>query len=249
MMKKLKCFLFIVFPTLIFAQQINGKIYNSKGVIKDIEIINTSNSEKIHSNELGLFSISAKVNDTLIFNSLFYEKQQLIINQSHFNDLVIIELKKKINSLDEVIVQNQASSQAIFKKNKTGIKNLLAEDIKKNPHKYGLTLTGKSNVKGNIAEVLGLVASLFKNKKTKNDNTFQKITPEHLIQLFQDENIFNAQLLEKDLKIQKEYTQLFFEYFSERQVNTKLLNKKRHFELLEFLVKYAEEFNQILSEN
>lgn len=61
------------------AQTLKGKIYDTNSTVKNIKIFNTTQKRFTVSNEDGDFNIEAKVNDTIAFESLFYDPKK-----SHF---------------------------------------------------------------------------------------------------------------------------------------------------------------------
>ena len=102
--------LILLFSINVFTQNdrtvITGIIIADSSIVKDVHIINKISNKATVSNKFGEFQIPVKVGDILIFSAVQFESKQLIINRKHLEKLLItIQLKLKINKIDEVVVQ------------------------------------------------------------------------------------------------------------------------------------------------
>src|SRR5690606_11286905 len=86
--------------------QISGKLYGEKDVAKDVKINNLTTNISTYSDENGDFKIKAVLNDTLMFNSSFYEEKKMRVDDFKLKEKFVVQLKEKINQLDEVVVNN-----------------------------------------------------------------------------------------------------------------------------------------------
>ena len=129
------CFLGI--NGLICAQTLEGKVYDSKSVVKDIKVLNKTQQRLTVTDKDGNFSITAKVNDTISFESLFYHPKEVVLNQSHFEDVNVFEIEKIVSELDEVNIEAEPE-EPVFEEEtyNTNLQDLIKADIKKNPHYY-----------------------------------------------------------------------------------------------------------------
>lgn len=82
-----------------------------KGVIianddlEGIHVLNKTSKVNATTNALGVFNILAKIQDTILFSSVQYEKKIIVISQSDFErELFTVSMKDRVNELDEVIV-------------------------------------------------------------------------------------------------------------------------------------------------
>ena len=85
--------LFVLFTTEINAQTLKGKVYDSISTVKNIKVFNETQNRITATNSDGDFSIIAKVNDTILFESLFYHPKVVILKPIHFEGIAVFELE------------------------------------------------------------------------------------------------------------------------------------------------------------
>ncbi|MDT0558350.1 carboxypeptidase-like regulatory domain-containing protein [Ichthyenterobacterium sp. W332] len=84
--------------------ELKGKVIGS-GDVEGIHILNVTQSIYSTTDLKGEFIIPVKVNDTISISSIKYEIESIVINNTHIkNKSIEINLKDKINELDEVVV-------------------------------------------------------------------------------------------------------------------------------------------------
>ncbi len=89
----------------LHAQQIKGKISSESKELADVHVINRSTSKATITNGSGYFSISAKLNDTLVFSAVQFKKKELVISQSMLDSRALfVPLEDAVNELNEVVV-------------------------------------------------------------------------------------------------------------------------------------------------
>jgi hypothetical protein len=226
-----------------FSQNITGKVYDSESTVKGIKVFNKTKNIYVFTNDSGDFSINATVNDTLTFSSLFYKEKSLKIVPKDLNNTLVIELKKNINNLDEVLLTNNGKEKP-FDKNKysDNLSEQIKNDIKNNPHLYGVMPTGGID----FVKLASLISKLFKKKNKKQHIIYASY--KDLDSLFKSKNIFDDKLLATDLKIKIEYKSLFFDFCESKNINKNLLSQKNELDLLDKLFEYSKEFNLIMEE-
>ncbi|NRD21192.1 hypothetical protein HNV08_14125 [Winogradskyella eckloniae] len=242
-MQKTTFLLFLLcLPLLHNAQTLKGKVYDSKGTIKNIKVYNKTQNRLTLTNDDGDFSITANVKDSITFESLFYHKKTIILEDIHFTETFVFELKEILNELDEVEIKAEPE-QPVFTEEtyNAELKNILKEDIKNNPHLYQPT-------SGNILAVLGLVAKLLKKKDKYREPIYKPITYTQIDSLFDKSDFFNKELLSKDLKIPEDKTYLFYDFCDAKEISSKLLKDENKMLLLEELVLNSQLFLIILEE-
>ncbi|WP_250432607.1 carboxypeptidase-like regulatory domain-containing protein [Hanstruepera flava] len=225
------------------AQTFEGKVYDSKSVLENIKVFNSTKQVLTYSNRGGHFSIQAAVNDTLIFSSLFYQEQTILVTETHLNQINVIELKEATNALDEVSIQSvkKKDEQTLTVEVQRRQNSQIANDIKNNPHLYGLSPS--TNV--DFVAIFKLIGKLFKNKK----KTVQEIALyQDFNDLFLTDSFFTDDLLKNELNIPDNLKQLFFEYCGAHNIDKKLLSKNNQVHLLEELIQLSQSF-LILVEN
>lgn len=241
-MLKTTLLFFLLLPYFLFSQVVSGKIYDKDDTVKGAKITNKSKQTFTYSTTKGDFSIKASVNDTIIISSFFHIKQKLIVSNKHFNNAIVIELKKDVNNLSEVLLTQKNKTKKFNPKVYTLDLGLqIKNDIKNNPHLY------KPMPSGNIdfVELSKLIGKLFKSKKTKAP-LITATTYEQFDSLFSNDKFFNNKLLENNLNISKKHKGLFFDYCDAKKLNSNLLKKKNNFILLDSLVLFSQDFLKII---
>ena len=242
-MKSLKLLVFLLLPLLSNAQIVKGVIYDDEAAVKGAKIINRTQNILTYTDDEGAFQIEAKVNDVLVINSYFHDQQFVSINQSHFDEELVIELKKITNELDEVEVTKVQEKlfDSIGLSNNTEKQGQIA--YKKRTFGSGKNLQPTLD----LIAVAKLIGNLFKNKNKAPDVVY--VTPEDLITLFETNTYFNQKYLTSQLEIPKPYQQLFFDYCSAQQLNVTILKKENEFDLVEALLLHSDAFKKILEEH
>jgi len=106
------------------AQYINlsGKISNDFDV-EGIHVLNQTSKLNTVTNTNGEFVIAVKVNDTLLFSSIKYILQEIVITEKiHRQKTFVIKLEELINELDEVLLGNTLTGNLAY-----DIKNIKTE--------------------------------------------------------------------------------------------------------------------------
>ena len=225
-----------------FSQTVNGKVYHSESTAKGIKVFNKNKDSFVYTNNNGDFSIQAAINDTLTFSSLFYEEKSIKITHQNLNEIIVIELTITINHLNEVLLADTKEKPFDEKTYSGNLSEQLKNDIKNNPHLYGLMPTGGID----FAKLASLIFKLFKNKNKKQHIIYAGY--KDLDSLFKSKNIFDDKLLETDLKVKIEYKSLFFDFCESKNINKNLLSQKNELDLLDKLFEYSKKFNLIIEE-
>ena len=237
--------LLLCVPFIQNAQTLNGKVYDAKGVVKNIKVFNNTQNRVTLTNTDGNFSISAKVNDSISFESLFYHKKTVVLQNIHFESTAVFELKEILTELDEVEVKAEPE-QPVFEvvTYNIDLQNILKEDIKNNPHLYkpaGAT----SGV--DFVYLIGAVVKLFKKNKIKTP-IYQPITYTQMDSLFDKSSFFNIQLITENLKIPEDKKYLFYDFCEAKQISSELLKDENKIQLLEELVLNSQLFLILLEQ-
>ena len=237
--------LLLCVPFVQNAQTLNGKVYDAKGVVKNIKVFNNTQNRVTLTNTDGNFSISAKVNDSISFESLFYHKKTVVLQNIHFEGTAVFELIEILTELDEVEVKAEPE-QPVFEvvTYNIDLQNILKEDIKNNPHLYkpaGAT----SGV--DFVYLIGAVVKLFKKNKIKTP-IYQPITYTQMDSLFDKSSFFNKQLITENLKIPEDKKYLFYDFCEAKQISSELLKDENKIQLLEELVLNSQLFLILLEQ-
>jgi hypothetical protein len=243
-MLKLKIIIFLFFPISIISQNIKGKVYDNTSTVKGATIYNLTKNQINYTDENGSFEVQVSINDSLLFYSLFHHKKSIIINKSHYKNILVIELKKAINELDEVLLSNELEPKPFDSKKETyKLNEQIKNDIKQNPSLYGL----QPNNGLDFIKIASLIGKLFKKKKAK-DKPIIPLIYKQFDSLFTHDKFFNNKLLSTELKIPNNYKTLFFDYCDAQEIDKKLMLNKNQFLLLDELLKCSNAFLEILSD-
>jgi hypothetical protein len=239
-LKHLQLLIFLFLPFILSAQTVKGFIYDDEAKVKGAKIINRTQNILAYSDDEGAFQIEAQINDVLVINSYFHNQEFISINKSHFEEDLVIELKKTINTLDEVevnMVKEKMFDSIAFGSN-TSKQGQVA--LKKRTFGSGANLQPTLD----LIAVAKLISQLFKKKNRASDLVY--VMPEDLIILFETNTYFNQKYLTKQLEIPKPYQQLFFDYCSAQQLNSTILKKENEFALVDALLIHSDAFKKIL---
>jgi len=233
------------FPFILNGQTLKGKVYDATGTVKNIKVFNDTQNRVTATNKDGNFSLNAKVNDTILFESLFYHPKAVILNQTHFENIAVFELVKIVNELDEVQIIAEPE-QPVFeaKTYSLELQNLIQEDIKNHPELYQ---PAGATYGVDFIYLIGQVAKLFKSK-TQKFSGYKPITYKQMDSLFDKSSFFNKRLVTEGLNIPEDKANLFYEFCAAKQVSSELLKDKKKMQFLEYLVLNSQLFLILLEE-
>lgn len=223
----------------MIGQVVTGKLYDEKTTAKSVKILNTSSKIITYSDNNGDFTMTANIGDSLVFSSVFYNEKILILNENHFNRTVVVQLKKIINELDEVLLAEKPKFIP-FKpeKHQADFNTQLANDRKNRPYLYNTYRSGGID----FIAVANLIGKLFKKKRP---DPIQYVTYKELDSFFNKNDYFNSKLLHEELRIIEAYRFLYFDYCEARNINKKMLSGNK-LVLLDTFMTYSSEFLKIL---
>lgn len=238
--------LFVLFTTEINAQTLKGKVYDSISTVKNIKVFNETQNRITATNSDGDFSIIAKVNDTILFESLFYHPKVVILKPIHFEGIAVFELEKIVSELDEVEILAEPE-QPVFKVETYNIElqNLIKEDIKNNP---GLYQPAGAAYGVDFIYLIGQFAKLFKNKNKYKAPVYKPINYKQMDSLFSKSSFFNERLVTDNLKIPEDKVHLFYDFCEAKQISSELLKDENKMQLLEEFVLNSQLFLILLEE-
>lgn len=196
----------------------------------------------VYADEEGNFKIKAHVNDQIAFTTLFHEPQMIIITQKDFDDVMLIELKKKVNELDKVylnkINEKKFESSKVENQMNTQIKN----DIELHPYLY----SPPPNTNMDFMAIAGLITRLFKKRTV--EEPIQMANYYDLKTLFESDPYFNSGFLISELKIEVQNHSLFIDFCEAKGLEKQLLLKENKLLLTEILVEYSNQFLETIKD-
>ena len=241
-MLRLFIFVFVLTPLFGVSQTVTGKLYDAKTTAKNVKILNVQKKLLTYSDDNGDFKISASDGDSLVFNSLFYNEKVFIVKQEHFRQTIVVQLKKVVNKLNEVLLAEKPKFKEFNAvEHNTNFSLQLANDRKNRPYLYNNYRSGGVD----FIAIANLIGKLFK-KKNRPD-PIHYVDYKELDFFFNNDDYFNAKLLHDELKISEAYRFLFFDYCEARLISKKQLHGNQ-LVLLDKLMTYSTEFRKILNE-
>ncbi|WP_157491943.1 hypothetical protein [Gelidibacter mesophilus] len=240
---------FCLFSSITVSQNLTGILYDSEAPVAGARIMNITSKSLTSSDASGNFEIYAKIDDTLIFSSLFHHTKELVMTPSHFEGTQVFELTKSVNALDEVELHGAISSKEMDAEEETQrVNKQFKTDIEKNPHLYRRPNTNSGPI--DFIEIGRRVAKLFKSKTAKETQIVETtIKSADLDTLFKRDDFFNDKFLVLNLSITKDYKHLFFAYCETKNMSSFLLHPDKKIYLIDKFLEYAEEFRDILQES
>ncbi|WP_299097052.1 hypothetical protein [uncultured Winogradskyella sp.] len=238
--------LFFSFYYNLSAQTLSGKVYDTKTVVKDMKVINKTQNILTVTNKDGDFNITAKVNDTISFQSIFYHPLEVVLKQSHFDDINVFEVEEIVSELDEVEIQSEPE-QPVFEEEtyNQNLQNLIKEDIKRNPGSYQ---PPNAQYGVDFIYLIGQVVKLFKKKNKHKTPVYHPVTYKQMDSLFSESSFFNKQLVTENLKIPEDKARLFYDFCSAKGISSELLKDENKMQLLEKLVVNSQLFLILIEE-
>ncbi len=89
----------------LFTKQIEGRVYSESGDVAATHVLNITSDKASITDIDGFFSITAKLNDTLVFSAIQFKRKTMVVTRNVLESkLLYVPLEDAINELDEVIV-------------------------------------------------------------------------------------------------------------------------------------------------
>lgn len=262
MKTKLLFFLFLITSSLI-AQKLPrevlyGQLITDSTGVDNVLVTNKTAKLAVYSRKDGTFQIHVRVKDTLVFSSLNYPPQSLILNEADLKlNVLKIKIESRPNQLDEVVINPNALSGNLEKDNenikitqvKPKIDNLLAittlyeDDSQSSPDNKLMPGYLDTRYMMDFAAIgVKLVRSLknseAKRTKNKDISSFSVIV----------QNRFSDEFFRNNFKMDKKQTQAFL-IFCESDPQAKALTANGNdFELIEFLMLKKQEYKKFKKE-
>ncbi|WP_337968620.1 carboxypeptidase-like regulatory domain-containing protein [uncultured Flavobacterium sp.] len=248
MINKVACILMVVLGQTTWSQSqdrsvINGKIAANTSDLEGVYVINAQTEAMTTTDETGAFSILAKEGDTLVFSSIQFKENKVLLIADNFSDLnFTVKLNMVMHQLQEVVIRNyngiNATSLGIIpqgQKKYTEAERKLHTATALNPTANAGSMAGGSISADPLLNFFsGRTAMLKKEVAVEKKEAFMKLL----------EHMFSIDHFVNRLQIPLEYVKGFEYYAVENDKFTVILNSKNktstEFLLGELAVKYKE---------
>ncbi len=234
--------LFLLTTLTHFGQSnITGTVLNSDDLttLHGIKIINLNSKQFCYSNEYGGFSVKGVANDTLSFESTFFNPLQVVVTQ------YLIDKKDNKFEMKETVFDLAEVNLIKFNKEVFNLKlnEEIQNDIKNRPYLY----YPKPELSFNIAGVIGFVIKPLMKKEIVDNRV--TLSYEFFESLFENNPLFNDVFLTQRLGLNWEEKSLFFEFCSFQNLKVSKETSTDNFQLMDMLIKQSEIFKKRKTEN
>ena len=222
-----------------FSQElISGSISNVDAYQKNIDVINFTTKNTTKTNELGQFTIQAKLNDILIFMSDNFVDQKYKLTQVDFEKkFLVITLSEKPIPLKEVEIQKMKKMKVA----NASYNNIRMAQIQKeaeSPQNKDV-YTGKMINGVDYWQIGKMVGKLFKSKNPKEIK--EKPLP---FKEYAEAN-FNQSFFSNKLQLNEEETPRFLAFCEEDPKSKTVMASNDELTMLEFLLTKKVAFDEL----
>ena len=221
----------------------NGRITANSTDLEGVYVINAQTEVMTTTNDLGAFSIAAKPGDEIVFSSIQFKENRILLQQENFSDINFsVRLNVVMHQLQEVVIKNYNGINAVALGIIPGNQKTYTEAERKLHTATALNATANagSMAGGSVSAdpllnfLSGRTAMLKKELAVEKKEFFLKLL----------ERMFTLEHFIDRLKIPAEYVKGFEYYAVENDKFTVILNSKNktstEFLLGELAVKYKE---------
>lgn len=222
---------------------LKGKIVSNTNDLEGVYVVNAQTEEMVTTAHDGSFSIVAKSGDTLVFSSIQFKENRVLLTTENFSDLnFTVKLNLLMHQLQEVIIKRYDNINSVAlgivpsgQKSYTAAERKLHTATALNATANAGTMAGGSVSADPLFNFFsGRTAMLKKEVAVEKKEFFMKLL----------ENMFPLDHFVDRLKIPLEYVKGFEYYAVENDKFTAILNSKNktsiEFLLGELAVKYKE---------
>ena len=244
------CSLFLCIISVGNAQQIKGRILADHLQGFAVNIVNLTQNLGTTNDDLGNFSIPAKVGDSVLFSSVQYKNR---IVQITSQDMVAQDLRINLNIVREQLDEVNISNLSLSGDMSNDITGIAVKPIV-NAKKLGLpTRTKKELTPAEkkwytaTTSTRGIPIDLLINSINGKLKMIKKLI---LIEKIEDRvkkgrRLFSDQLFIEGLKIPKQYIDDFLYFCEEDELYRTFLKNGQSFKLFEFLQQKAKEYSKM----
>jgi hypothetical protein len=214
---------------------LHGKVVSQNSVLKGVEVINKTAKTSTTTNDLGEFSISVNVKDSLLFFSKkYFFKRLKITHENTETKILVVDMILKPEELDEVVITKMPSIK--LSSDKTYEQEKIDQiDITKRANNLTRFITGYKD--GTIPNGMSMTIGLGGNSQKRDD--FKSEFKELVLKTCNPDFFIN------DLKLIPEEKGLFLEFCDADPESKKLLQHSNILTTMDFLYAKNEEFKKL----
>ncbi len=256
-------FFIVLLTQIAFSQQLpreilHGQIVADSLAIENVTIMNSSTNKTTVSDGEGFFNIPAREKDTLIFSSLVFNSKRVVLTAGDFKmKLMRVKLEISITNLDEVVISPHPLTGIleIDHKNikipetpKIDVRLALLgdyeDDEQSTPDNTVMPGYLDTRYMVDVKKLAGKLVRLFQKPPEKKEIVFisDKIFAEVVRKKYSDTFFVES------LQLQKDEIGLFLNFCESEPNVRQLLDPRKEFELIDFLIEKSKQFKQVPKE-
>ncbi|WP_420572237.1 carboxypeptidase-like regulatory domain-containing protein [Kordia sp.] len=247
-MKQKLLIFFLLISSILLAQEGERKILRGSVVYRNVKavgvnIVNNTTSKGTTTDQKGEFEISVKKDDILIFSSVQYTIREIVITEKILtNNRLVVEVKEKIEQLDEVVISPENQEKFLDFQEKEIVKY---KDYQFADDRYSTVKNealGQTNFQGaNIIGLVGmLIGSIFKGGKNKDKKEVRPIYERTSFNEIRDR--YKDEFFTKNLGIPEDKISLFLYYCDDQLPSEDIFLQKNEFLMIDFMVKQSKNY-------
>ncbi|MEP0264760.1 hypothetical protein [Dokdonia sp.] len=243
MYKLLLLFSFIFVSQCIYGQTITGTVYDDKTIVPGVIVKNLRTKITTIADDEGRFIVDARAQDSISFYVFTHLEKTIVLKDGVDYKNFVVELTRKVNQLDEVIIKKEAK----FEFEKKEFADTFENQVKTHQELYPEQYEFNSNPNANL-NFVNIGKRLWKliTKEKRKIPPFVPIKLEEYIGLFKEDKTINDRFLIETVKIPLEFKPLFIDFCISKNVDSELLKEKNKFLLIEEFINLGKEFSEML---
>lgn len=251
MRQKLLIICFLI-SAIVLAQDTERKILRGKVIYRNVNVngvhvVNNTISKGTATNSKGEYEILVKEGDVLIFSSVQYTIKEITITREIIkNNRLVVEVKEKVEELDEVVISPENKERFLDFQEEQIIKYKdyqFADDRYSRVRNEALL---QENFQGaNVIGLLGLLVNAIFGKGDRDEKVREKEKEKPIYERTSFNDIrsrYKEEFFTKNLNIPEDKISAFLYYCDDQLPSEDIFTKKNEFLMIDFMVKHSKTF-------
>lgn len=232
------------FGQMLTRKTLHGKLISDSGTIENGLVFNINSQTGGVVDANGMFSILAKVDDTLLVTSLGFKSEKIVVKSVDFNSSFYkIKLEAVANELLSVVVYAKHVSRADFGDTQKIVDKQYYGDSQSTATNNLMAPSGTGDP--NALDVIRVYNKIFKHLFKTNPDKSDFVTDVTFTNVA-IQSVSYSFFTDK-LKIKDDQIGLFLLYCENDPKSKKFVDSKQQFEIMDFLINKYEDFKNVSS--
>lgn len=228
------------YSQVLTRKALHGKIVNEAGIVESGLVFNINSQTGNVVDSKGVFSISAKINDTLLVTSLGFKSKKIVLKKADFSSaFYTIKVQAVANELLNVVVY--AKHVPHFDNTQQIVDTQYYDDSQSSPNNSVMMPTGTGNP--NAVDVIRVYNKIFKSLFKDNPNKQDFITDTSFTNVAMHSVSYS--FFTDKLKMDDDQIALFLMYCENDPKSKNYTDTSQQFEIMNFLINKHETFKNI----